>query len=70
VSSLLTCKILVQREQEADGLDAYDSEQGPVFFLVKTAVTITESDYQYFGKDCCINISIREVVLMFLEHHK
>jgi hypothetical protein len=40
------------------------------FFLVKTAVTITENDYQYFGKDCCLYISIRDVVLMFFEHHK
>jgi len=40
------------------------------FFLVKTAIAITENDYQYFGKDCCINILIKDVVLMFLEHHK
>ena len=41
-----------------------------LFFKIKTAINITENDYQYFGKDYCMNISITDAVLMFLEHHK
>jgi len=46
------------------------TESSVQFFLSKTAINIIENDYQYFRKDCCINISIRDVLLMFLEHHQ
>jgi hypothetical protein len=39
-------------------------------FFIKTMMNITENNYQYFEKDCCINISIIKVVVIFREHGK
>jgi hypothetical protein len=31
-------------------------ESSVYFFLVKTAINITENDYQYFRRNCCMDI--------------
>jgi hypothetical protein len=33
-------------------------------------MNVTENGHQHFGKDCCKNISIINLEVMFLEHQK